>query len=221
MKLYGVPFSNYYNIVKLALLEKSLAFEEVFCAPSSKPELLQHSPMGKIPYLQDGDQIFSESQAILVYLELSYPTPPLYPRSPIQGARAQQIHQYVDLYLDAPARRLLGAAFFGATARETDVRETAEQLRQGISALGQLVTFDPFIAGPNLTHADLAAVMTLGMIQTLMQRVGGPDPLAHLPGVAAYLDMMAKRPSIERVLKDQQEGLRQLEARLQARPPKS
>ena len=43
-KLYGFCVSNYYNMVKLALLEKGLPFEEVMFVPTQTPESLAISP---------------------------------------------------------------------------------------------------------------------------------------------------------------------------------
>ena len=46
IKLYGAPLSNYYNMVKVALLEKGLAFEEVLTPPSQDAGYLAKRPMG-------------------------------------------------------------------------------------------------------------------------------------------------------------------------------
>ena len=50
LKLHGFPSSNYYNIPKLALLEKGIEFEEVLCFVGAgeeyKPDYLNKSPMG-------------------------------------------------------------------------------------------------------------------------------------------------------------------------------
>ena len=48
MKLYGMPLSNYFNMVKHALLEKGIDFEIVPTPPGRDPEFLAKSPMGKI-----------------------------------------------------------------------------------------------------------------------------------------------------------------------------
>lgn len=213
MKLYGLAISNYHNKVKLALLEKRLPFDEVKMVPSQKPELLEHSPLGKIPYLQHEDLYLSESQAILFYLELVKPTPRLYPKDPVLAARAQQIHQFFDLYIDGPPRALLGAAFFGATAVEAEVDAAEKSLNRNLQALNSLLSFSPFIAGPALTHADLAAFTTLLFAQTVMQKLGRHDPLSQIPGVGAYLQMMSERESCRRVLDDQQTALAALRAR--------
>ena len=47
LKLGGFAVSNYYNKVKVALLEKGIPFEEVFCTTSQDEAYLQRSPMGK------------------------------------------------------------------------------------------------------------------------------------------------------------------------------
>jgi len=52
LKLYGFSVSNYYNMVKLALLEKGLPFEEVLFYAGQAPDVLAVSPRGKVPVLQ-------------------------------------------------------------------------------------------------------------------------------------------------------------------------
>ncbi|MEH6469839.1 MAG: glutathione S-transferase family protein, partial [Halopseudomonas sp.] len=153
MKLFGIPLSNYYNIVKLALLEKQIDFDEVHAPPSQEKEFIIHSPMGKIPYLQHGDLFICESQAILFYLELFKPSPRLYPLDPERGAKAQQVHQFIDLYIDAEARTLLPAAFFGAQASDEQIEQVSNRLKQRVQALSQITEFAPFIAGKQLSHA--------------------------------------------------------------------
>ena len=52
LKLYGFAVSNYYNMVKLALLEKGLPFEEVPFYAGQSAEALAISPRGKVPVLE-------------------------------------------------------------------------------------------------------------------------------------------------------------------------
>lgn len=214
MKLYGIAVSNYYNIVKLALLEKRLPFDEILTPPSQDGAVLAYSPMGKIPYLQHGNLFVSESQAILFYLELLHPRPRLYPTEAERGARAQQVHQFIDLYIDAPARTLLGAAFFNAKVEQSQIDQVSDQLSHNFRALSQITDFGPFIAGEQLSHADLAAFMTFNMCQTIMAKLSVHDPLAPLSGVGAFMDQMAQRPSCQQVLADQQNAFSTLSQKL-------
>ena len=61
LKLGGFPVSNYYNKIKIALLEKEIPFEELWHLPSQDPATLAQTPMGKVPFLvlEDG-QCLSE-----------------------------------------------------------------------------------------------------------------------------------------------------------------
>src|SRR3954464_15853440 len=81
--LHGFSSSNYYNIVKLALLEKQLPFEEAVVYSGAgeryRPDYLEQSPIGKVPCLQTSEGFISESRCIMDYLERAYPENPLYP----------------------------------------------------------------------------------------------------------------------------------------------
>jgi glutathione S-transferase len=73
IKLCGFAVSNYYNKVKLALLEKDIPFEEVLVWTDRSPDLLRKSPLGKVPYIETEQGALCESQVILDYLEQAYP----------------------------------------------------------------------------------------------------------------------------------------------------
>ena len=64
--LHGSPISNYYNKVKLALLEKGVPFSEAYAATHSTDEaILSASPLGKIPFITTGQGGLCESQPLL------------------------------------------------------------------------------------------------------------------------------------------------------------
>ena len=92
LKLCGFPISNYYNKVRIALIEKGIPHEEdSSCKPSQKDEFLARTPVGKVPFLElDGGRRLSESQVICEYLEDAYPQKPLMPRDPYERARTRE-----------------------------------------------------------------------------------------------------------------------------------
>ncbi|MCA9779109.1 MAG: glutathione S-transferase family protein, partial [Candidatus Eremiobacteraeota bacterium] len=67
IKLYGLPVSNYYNVVKLAMLEKGVPFEEVLQRPNQDPSYLAISPLGKMPCVVTPEGPVAETLAILEY----------------------------------------------------------------------------------------------------------------------------------------------------------
>ena len=75
--LCGFAISNYYNIVKHALLEKDIAFTEEHVLTRSKEEaVLSASPLGKVPFIKTTQGALCESAVILDYLEDQYPAHP-------------------------------------------------------------------------------------------------------------------------------------------------
>ena len=67
LKLCGFAASNYYNKVKLALLEKGVPFEEVLAWLGETDPAA--TPLGKVPYAITDEGPLSESTVILEYVE--------------------------------------------------------------------------------------------------------------------------------------------------------
>lgn len=109
LKLYGFPLSNYYNKVKLVLLEKGIPFEEVHApvGPGSDPEAhADKSPLGKVPYIETEQGFLCESQVIVDYIEARWPSPALIPADPWQAAKVRELITYCDLHVELCARQL-------------------------------------------------------------------------------------------------------------------
>ena len=204
MKLCGFHLSNYHNKVRLALLEKGIAFEEdASCRPSQDEAFLARSPMGKVPFVElDGGVRLVESQAICEYLEDAYPQKPLYPRDPLARAKARELIIVMELHLELVARRLYRQAFFGGTISDEIKAMTEKDLGKGVRALGRLVKFSPYIAGAELTLADCSAFVHLPLITLSTKIIYGRDFLEGMPQVKPYLKMLGERPAFARVNED-------------------
>ena len=105
--LCGFAVSNYYNKVKIALLEKNIPFtEEVVMTKSRDEAVLSASPLAKIPFIRTPGGGLCESQAILEYIEAAYPNPPLLPADPFAAAKVRELTIFIDLHLELVARDL-------------------------------------------------------------------------------------------------------------------
>lgn len=111
LKLYGFPVSNYYNMVKHALLEKGLAFEEVAFYAGQSPEALAISPRGKVPVLGVEQGYINETSVILQYLEDTQGGPALLPKAPFERAQVLALAKEIELYIELPARACFAEAF--------------------------------------------------------------------------------------------------------------
>jgi glutathione S-transferase len=207
LQLCGFSVSNYYNKVKLALLEKGVPFAETQAYPSGTEAFLAESPMGKVPFLKFPCGPLSESQAIIEYLEDAFPQAPLYPPGDFERAKCRELIHLMELYLELPARRLYPAAFFGGTASEELKKEVQAQLAKGVRAFTRLLRFGPYIAGPQFTYADCAALVHLPLVSSACRTIFEDDLLASVPGLRAYLAEQEQRPHAQRVNADRKAGL--------------
>lgn len=213
LKLCGFSASNYYNKVKLALLEKEVPFEEVLAWIGETD--LSASPLGKVPYVLTEDGPLSESTVILEYLEDRYPEKPLLLASPYEAARVREIVRYLELHLELLARNLYPEAFFGGTLSDRIKDKVKPQLEKNIAAFGKLVKFSPFIAGEHFSLADCAAAVHLPLIASATKIIYGHDMLSDLP-VRDYLKQLGERASVQKVNADRKSNTEMLMARVKA-----
>lgn len=210
--LHGFSSSNYYNVVKLALLERELPFEErlVYTGASDayRPEYLLQSPIGKVPCLETDEGTLTESRCIIDYLERTYPERPLYPSTPFAIAKQNELAQAIELYLELAVRPLIPNMVTGKPPPENIARMVRANLSKGIRALARLARFDGYIlGGDQLSAADVVAAIHLPTVRGIAKAVLGEDPLAELSGVSEYLARMARRPTVQRVNEDRKADL--------------
>ena len=202
IKLYGAPISNYYNMVKVALIEKGIDFEEVLTPPSQDPAYLNQSPMGKIPCIETPDGFLSESLPILEYLESLESDAPLLPLDAFAQAKAREISQVIELNVELVARRGLGG-LRGKPVADLTVSEMQRDLPKGCAAVARLTQFGPFICGETFTYADIVSFFSLILANRIAIAVADADLMALIPGAQAWFEMMQSRPSVATALADQ------------------
>jgi len=205
--LCGLPISNYYNKVKLALLEKGVAFEEELTGTAGvgahAAEALRDSPLGKIPFIRTEHGALCESQAILDYLEAAYPEPPLLPADPFAAAKVRELATFVDLHLELVVRELYPQAFFGGTVSAETIERVRRRLVRNIAAFARLARFTPYVAGAEFSQADCSAWPHLPLVSMASRAIYGED-LLLAGGVdwKPYTRVIGERPSAQRVTAD-------------------
>ncbi|QTN29033.1 glutathione S-transferase [Rhodoferax sp. AJA081-3] len=209
LTLCGFPVSNYYNKVKLALLEKNVPFvEENVKTGLTDEAVLSASPLAKIPFIRTPQGTLCESEAIVEYIEAAYPNPPLLPSDPFAAAKVRELCIYIDLHLELVARELYYQAFFGGTVSEGTQARVRKQLDKGIPAAKRLLKFAPYAAGDTFTLADCAAYVSLPLVGMATKAIYGEDLLlAGGIDYKAYIKFIGQRPSAQRVDADRKASM--------------
>jgi glutathione S-transferase len=209
LKLHGFSVSNYYNMVKLALLEKGIPFEAVDVHGGQREEFLRISPRGKVPVLQTEQGFINETSVILEYIEETQSGKALLPSNPQERAYVRSLMREIELYIELPARACYLEAFFGGKVDEAIKAKSKEDLTLGIASLKRHGTFAPYLAGEQLSLADLYFLYSLDLACVVMGKVFATDVLADFPQAKALFKLLSQSPNVQKVAADKDAEMEQ------------
>jgi len=202
LKLHGFAVSNYYNMVKLALLEKGVPFEEVPFFGGQLPQALAVSPRGKVPVLETEHGFISETGVILDYIEQTQPGKTLLPADAFGQAKVRELLREIELYIELPARTCYAEAFFGAAVEPLIKERARADLLAGFATLKRNGKFQPYVAGEQLTIADLMFCFSVDLACAVGKKVLNIDFLADFPQAKALLQLLGEHPHMARIVAD-------------------
>jgi len=78
------------------------------------PQMLALNPRGRVPVLKDGDYVCFESLAILYYLDLKYPQPPIFGRTPEEAGTIMRVICEYQAYIE-PRLTTIASGYFRVT----------------------------------------------------------------------------------------------------------
>ncbi|MBI1776107.1 MAG: glutathione S-transferase family protein [Proteobacteria bacterium] len=200
--LFGAAYSVYVRIVRLALEEKGVPYdlEEVdIFAPSGVPSAyLDRHPFGRIPAFEHQGFRLYETNAITRYVDAAFPGPPLQPRGIRERARMDQIVSVLDNYA---YRTLVWDIFVervrlpqqGRVSDEEKIRAALPRAKACFEALDRLREEHPFLAGPELSLADLYAAPMLAYFAKAPE---GAALLLKFPHLSRWWEQIRQRPSM-------------------------
>ncbi len=212
--LCGMSLSNYYNKVKIVLLEKGIPFTEETVRTQSKDEtILSATPLGKIPFIKVDGKTLCESQVIVDYLEARFPSPSLLPADPLAAAKVRELCTFMELYIELVGRDLYMEAFFGGQISDGTKERVRKSLEKNLPAFRRLAQFAPYAAGDTFTMADASAFATLPTVANATRAIYGEDLIAAA-GIdwKPYVKMLGERPSLQRVNADRKRDTEALAA---------
>ena len=203
--LCGLTLSNYYNKVKMVLIEKGIPFSEEKCPMGGEKteEMLMCSPLGKVPYIRTEQGSLCESAVIVEYLEALQPEPRLMPADAWGQAKVRELVTFVELHLELVVRELYPEAFFGGKVSDANKARVHKLLARNIAAFQRLAKFGPYLAGADFTLADCAAYVSLPLVAMTSKVIYGDDML-QAAGVdwKSYIKLIEQRPSAQKVTAD-------------------
>ena len=201
MKLYNYFRSSAAYRARIALNLKGLTPENVFIHlqknEQNAPAYIELNPTGLIPTLIDGDEVITQSLAIIEYLDETHPHPPLLPSSPEARARVRSIALAIACDIH-PLDNLRVLKYLTGVLQVSEEQKNewyAHWVREGLRALETRLAADPrtgrFCHGESPTLADVCLVPQLANARRVNLDLGPYPTLARIEAACNALPAFA------------------------------
>jgi glutathione S-transferase len=202
--VYGVPGSPFMRSVCAAMEEKGEPYRIQAFGPGGMRDDDQRPlhPFGRIPVIDHGDFRLYETQAILRYVDTTFPDPVLQPTDPRALARMNQIVGINDWYLFPQVariivfQRIVGPVLMGTAPDEAAVAAALPDAARCFNELDRLLGDHAFLAGDRLSIADLMVAPQLSYLAAIPECAG----LMQGTRLQAWLGRMDARASMQATL---------------------
>ena len=210
-QLHQFPLCPFSRKLRLLMGEKNNAYELVRENPwEGRDEFLQMNPAGRTPVLHDAGRgvALSDSQAICEFLEETVERNPMISGNALQRAEIRRLVALFDenLYRDVTEPALHEKMKKRIITRESPdarvLRQMGRMLHGHLDYIDWLVDTRQWLAGPQLSLADLTCAAHLSVVDYL----GGIDWRGHEQARDWYM-VMKSRPSFRPLLSEKMDGL--------------
>jgi maleylacetoacetate isomerase len=168
LKLYNAARSSASVRMRIALNLKGLPFEYVAVRLAKNEQFAesfrQLNPAELVPVLVEGDRVFTQSLAIVEYLEETHPQPPLLPADPVDRAYVRSIALAIACDIH-PLNNLRVLRYLVRELKVPDEQKNAwyrHWVEQGLGQLEKLVVAEGragrYLFGDQVTLAEVCLV---------------------------------------------------------------
>jgi glutathione S-transferase len=197
LTLYWGSGSPYSWRVQLALEHKGLAYNSQRLyfdkQEHQSPQMLKLNPRGRLPVLKDGDYVVFESVAVLYYLDIKFPQPPIFGSSPEEAGVVMRVICEFQAYAEGAVAKIVEAIFADRVNEQIDELTDAMHVvaREARTIEGRL-SKELWIVGAGYSAADMVIFPWLQLLRRALDRDAGADLRAR------FLPMERNYPALVR-----------------------
>ncbi len=195
--------------IRLIMAEKKMLFvlkeEEPW---KLSQDILNINPAGNLPILVFDGKVVAGDYAITEYLEESNPQYKLLPEDILERAEVRRIMEWFDVkfynevYKYIVAEKVIKRFQYKEAPNSKILKAGVNNLKYHMEYLEYLTDRNNYLAGKNLTMADLAAAAHLSIVDYL-----GDVPWSDYKNTKLWYAKIKSRPSFKDILKDNIKGI--------------
>jgi glutathione S-transferase len=188
LDVYWGSGSPYSWRVLLALEYKRLQYTSHLLQFSKQehksPQMLALNFRGRVPVLKDGDYVVFESLAVLYYLDLKYPDPPIFGRSPEESGVIMRVICEYQAYTEEQLNKLVRAFFFtNTTHRRDELANAMHVVASEARSIEARLSKSNWVVGESFSAADIVIFPGLQMLLRALHK----GPVLTLPSARRQL----------------------------------
>jgi glutathione S-transferase len=205
----GCPFSWR---VLLALEHKGLPYNshklQLSLQAQKSPQMLAMNPRGRVPVVKHDDYVVFESLAVLYYLDLKYPSPPIFGRSAEEAAVIvrviEEFQAYTESHIMGICRSLLADEIFpegGPPLGPEALTEAMHVVAREARTIEQRLARSDWIVGEDYSACDMMIFPMIQLLRRALLQPRGADlarrflPVeVHYPALGRWLDRIESQP---------------------------
>ncbi|MGC4028878.1 MAG: glutathione S-transferase family protein [Steroidobacteraceae bacterium] len=180
--------------------ELQLDFQE-----QKAPRMLAMNPRGRVPVLRDGDYVVFESLAVMYYLDLKYPAPPLFGHSPEEAGVVMRVINEFQAYTEAELLGIVDWVHRPRPGRGEALTHAMHLVAAEARTIESRLAKGDWIVGETVSAADLAIYPCIRLLhQALMLPAAGElsarflPAQVHYPRLAQWMQRIEGLPGFQR-----------------------
>ena len=214
--VYWGSGSPYAWRVLLALEYKGLQYNSHVLQFSKQehksPQMLALNPRGRVPVLKDGDYVCFESLAVLYYLDLKYPEPHIFGRTPEEAGVIMRVICEYQAYIEPHLMNIVQAVFDRSPAARGNAQLRTEKITEDMHHVAneartieaRLAKSD-WVVGESFSAVDMVIFPGIQLLRRALERPEARELTSRFmpvevnyPSLGRWLARVENLPGYER-----------------------
>ena len=209
IEVYWGSGSPYAWRVLLALEYKRLPYTSHLLQFSKQehksPQMLHMNPRGRVPVLKDGDYVCFESLAILYYLDLKYPDPPIFGRTPEEAGTIMRVICEYQAYIEPHLARIIEAVFAKTDLRSDEITRAMHAAASEARTIEGRLSKSDWVVGESFSAVDMVIFPGFQLLKRALEPPEARELASrfmpvevHYPAVGRWVARIESLPGYER-----------------------
>ena len=211
--VYWASGSPYAWRVLLALEYKRLPYVSHLLQFSKQehksPQMLHLNPRGRVPVLKDADYVCFESLAVLYYLDLKYPEPHIFGRTPEEAGVIMRVICEYQAYIEPHLMNIVEAIFDkspgGRRLRNDQITSDMHAVASEARTIEARLSKSDWVVGESFSAVDMVIFPGIQLLRRALERPEARElssrfmPVeVNYPALGRWLTRVEQLPGYER-----------------------